>query len=213
MSFVIKQPCKAACMLSCDVCPTHNVPHEIFKYPLYYDVCYSLEIYLHSFETINNVITWLIEGICDHSKLVMTLVLVHFLLVFVSEELICSCNKPLWFLFVFASKDPICSDIPATCSFHYFSQWYLFPDSKNLTNYLKKELGQGVKHCYNQVISHQDTLCSVLLWHFQTLFEFYYATIVTKLCDEKNCSQTGSKWPLECLPVNMLIVSSWERVQ
>ena len=78
MSFVIKQPCKAACMLSCDVCPPHSVPHEIFKYPLYYDACYSPELYLHNFETINNVITWLIEGICDHSKLVMTLVLVHF---------------------------------------------------------------------------------------------------------------------------------------
>ena len=132
MSFIIKQPCKAACMLSCGVCPPHNVPHEIFKYPLSYDACYSLEIYLHNFETINNVITWLIDKICDHSKLVMTLVLVHFLLVFVSQELICSCNKPLWFLFVFASKDPICSDIPATCSFHYFSNGICFQTLKIL---------------------------------------------------------------------------------
>ena len=99
-------------------------------------------MYLQNFETINTVIASLIEGICDHSKFVMTLVLVFFLFVFVSEELICSCNKYLWFPFVFTSKGHICY-IPATCSFHYFSQWYLFPDCKNLTNYfLRRSLGR-----------------------------------------------------------------------
>ena len=73
----------------------------------------------------------------------MTPVVVCFLFAFVSEELTCSCNQPLWFPFVFASKDPISSYIPATCSFHYFSQWYLSPDSKNLTNSFEEEVGAG----------------------------------------------------------------------
>ena len=54
MPFVKKQCPKTACVLLNKACPSHNVPHEICKYPLYYDACYFPEMHLEKFETIDS---------------------------------------------------------------------------------------------------------------------------------------------------------------
>ena len=151
MSFVIKQPlCVPHTM-----CPMKyaNILCIMMLVTLQKDICTILN---HQYS--DHLVDW---RICDHLKLVMTLVLVCFLFVFVSEELVCSCNKPLWFTFVIASKDPIWSDIPATCSFHYFSQWYLFPDYKNLTNYFE---GVGAGNFSSYVVQCATLTLSNFVW-------------------------------------------------
>ena len=62
--FLVKQPSVVCRVLSSNLCPPHDVLHDIETYPLFYDPLYYPQYHLHVFSTAENFCSWLQLGIC-----------------------------------------------------------------------------------------------------------------------------------------------------
>jgi hypothetical protein len=69
MAFLSKQPCVLARVLNASDCPPHNVLHENFDYPLYYDPLYFPQDHSLLFQTEESVCAWLLSGLQQHSSI------------------------------------------------------------------------------------------------------------------------------------------------
>ena len=57
--FLVKQSSVVCRVLSSDLCPPHDVLHDIETYPLFYDPLYYPQYHLRIFSTAENFCSWL----------------------------------------------------------------------------------------------------------------------------------------------------------
>jgi len=70
--FLVKMPSIVACVLDDDLCPPHNIVHDIGPYPAYYDPLYFPHLHASIYATVQflSLVAQLIENaLCSLSAL------------------------------------------------------------------------------------------------------------------------------------------------
>jgi len=70
--FLVKQPSVACRVLNSDLCPPHDLLHDIESYPIFYDALYYPQYHLCVFSTPENFYSWLQLCISSHRELCST---------------------------------------------------------------------------------------------------------------------------------------------
>jgi hypothetical protein len=70
--FLLKQPSKKTRVLNYDLCPPHNVVHDVELYPVYYDALYFPHYHPGVFATPDNFCLWLHACLSSHREVCLS---------------------------------------------------------------------------------------------------------------------------------------------